>query len=109
MAESVPGFSARISAAFCAVVLLLLLAGCNQRGAETERPFEEGVRPEIVSLTPKKPVKIVLKRTSKGLYSWELRGDDVEGIIDADRRLRRYLSGEDGDEKGRTGEGGLQK
>ena len=91
------------------IVLVLLLSGCNQNSSETESPFTKTANPGIIQLTPKKPVRIVLKRTSRGDYTWELRGDDTENIISADRRLRRYLSENDSDEKGEAKASRLQK
>jgi len=102
------GFSVQRSVSFC-VVLILLLAGCTQKSSEAGSPFEKTVNPEIVQLTPRKPVRIVLKRTAKGLYTWELRGDDVEGIIDADKRLRRYVFEKSRGEKGQAAPGRLRK
>jgi hypothetical protein len=34
-------------------------------------------------------LRIRLKRDVKGKYSWEITGDDVRQIIDADRPLRK--------------------
>lgn len=46
---------------------------------------------EIQQVKPKKPVKIKLKRSSEGKYTWEITGDDVDEIVKADRRLRKLL------------------
>lgn len=48
-------------------------------------------QPEIQQIKPKKPVKIKLKRTTEGKYTWDLTGDDVDEIVKADRRLRKLL------------------
>ncbi len=48
-------------------------------------------QPEIQQIKPKKPVKIKLKRTAEGKYTWDLTGDDVDEIIKADRRLKKLL------------------
>ncbi|MEW6569851.1 MAG: hypothetical protein AB1390_01550 [Nitrospirota bacterium] len=48
-------------------------------------------QPEIQQIKPKKPVKIKLKRTAEGRYSWDLTGDDVDEIVKADTRLRKLL------------------
>ncbi len=90
-------------------VLILLFPGCIQSSSEPERPFTKSANPEIIQLTPKKPVRIVLKRTSRGDYTWELRGDDAGNIINADKRLRRYLSENDSDKKGQADLGLLKK
>ena len=49
-------------------------------------------QPELQQIKPKKPVKIKLKRTAKDEYSWELSGDDVDEIVQADKRLRKMLA-----------------
>jgi len=36
-----------------------------------------------------KPVKINLKRKPNGTYSWDISGNDVESILEADRQLRK--------------------
>ncbi|MDQ7837409.1 MAG: hypothetical protein RDU59_02825 [Thermodesulfobacteriota bacterium] len=36
-------------------------------------------------------LRIRLRRDAKGKYSWEITGDDVRQIIDADRRLRKKI------------------
>ncbi|OGW38212.1 MAG: hypothetical protein A2Y97_08985 [Nitrospirae bacterium RBG_13_39_12] len=49
-------------------------------------------QPEIQQVKPKKPVKIKLKRSNDGKYTWELTGDDADEIINTDKRLRKLLS-----------------
>jgi hypothetical protein len=39
-------------------------------------------------------VKIKLKRDSKGIYSWELSGSDVDQILKVNEKLRKQLGGE---------------
>jgi hypothetical protein len=51
-------------------------------------------QPEIQQVKPKKPVKIKLKRSTAGIYTWELTGDDVDEIVKADRRLKKLLHSE---------------
>ena len=45
---------------------------------------------EIRKIKPEAPVKIKLKRNDDGEYSWELSGDDVERVIETDKRLLLY-------------------
>lgn len=45
---------------------------------------------EIQEIKPEKPVKIKLKRNVDGEYSWELNGDNVERVIETDKRLKKY-------------------
>lgn len=49
-------------------------------------------QPEIQQVKPQKPVKIKLKRTAEGKYSWDLTGDNVDEIVRADKRLKKLLS-----------------
>lgn len=51
-------------------------------------------QPEIQQIKPKKPVKVHLKRSAEGKYSWELTGDDVDEVVSADKRLRKLLKAE---------------
>lgn len=62
----------------------------------TEKPkvsqtFQQGKNPEIQQIKPKKPVKIKLKRSNKGEYSWDLSGDSVDDVVKADKRLKKLL------------------
>ena len=49
-------------------------------------------QPEIQQVKPRKPVRIKLKRTTEGKYTWDLSGDDADEIVKADKRLRKLLS-----------------
>ena len=94
------------------IILLLSLAGFNcspsdDRANPIVRPSGTASRldnlapvpqsslTDSVSERPKKAPKadsklrIRLKRDAKAKYSWEITGDDVRQIIDADRRLRK--------------------
>ncbi len=53
--------------------------------------FQLKKQPEIQQVKPKKPVKLKLKRSAEGKYTWEITGDDVDEIVKADRRLRKLL------------------
>lgn len=61
---------------------------------QSEQIFQFNKNPEIQQVKPKKPVRIKLKRTAKGIYSWDLTGDCVDEILKIDRRLRRSLKSE---------------
>ena len=56
------------------------------------KPLQIRKQPEIQQIKPKKPVKIKLKRTGEGKYTWDLTGDDLEEIVKADKKLRKLLS-----------------
>lgn len=49
-------------------------------------------QPELQQVKPKKPVKIRLKRSAEGRYTWDLTGDDVDEIVRADKRLKKLLN-----------------
>lgn len=48
-------------------------------------------QPEIQQVKPRKSVRIKLKRTAEGKYTWDLTGDDPDEIVRADKRLRKQL------------------
>ena len=49
-------------------------------------------QPEIQQVKPKKPVKIKLKRSSEGKYTWDLAGDDADEVVRTDKRLKKLLN-----------------
>ncbi|MBI5103144.1 MAG: hypothetical protein HZB33_15115 [Nitrospirae bacterium] len=73
------------------IVTCLMIATPATWSAEKEG-FQFKKQPELQQVKPKKPVKIKLKRTAKDEYSWELSGDDVDDILQTDKRLRKTLS-----------------
>jgi hypothetical protein len=56
------------------------------------KPLQIKKQPEIQQIRPKKPVKIKLKRTGEGKYTWDLTGDDVDELVRADKKLRKLLN-----------------
>jgi|Deesub1362A_J573_1020465.scaffolds.fasta_scaffold05368_3 predicted secreted protein len=72
------------------IPFILVIFGCTSPEKDKKEAFKKTEQPEIIQLTPKKPTRILLKRTSKGNYSWELRGEDVDEIIKIDKKLKRY-------------------
>lgn len=56
------------------------------------KPLQIKKQPEIQQIRPKKPVKIKLKRTGEGKYTWDLTGDDLDEIVKADKKLRKLLN-----------------
>jgi hypothetical protein len=56
--------------------------------------FQFKKQSEIQQVKPKKPVKIKLRRSAEGKYTWEITGDDVDEIVKADRRLRKLINPE---------------
>ena len=59
--------------------------------SEESQEFTYRENTEIKNVKPKKPIKIKLKRTSVGKYSWDLTGDDVDEIVKTDKQLRNQL------------------
>lgn len=78
---------------FALSILFLFFVSAEAIAAEKE-DFQFKKQQEIQQVKPKKPVKIKLKRTNDGKYTWELNGDDVDEIVNADRKLRRLLKTE---------------
>jgi hypothetical protein len=60
--------------------------------AEEKKSLQIKKQPEIQQVRPVKPVKIRLKHSAGGKYTWELTGDDVDQIVRADKRLKKLLN-----------------
>ena len=71
------------------IILIPLFACTNNGPGSEERVFRQ--IPELQEIKPRKPVKIKLKRNTKGGYSWDLSGNDADKIIEADTKLRESL------------------
>ena len=74
-----------------AVIVISVLFILGRSYSVDNKPLKIRKQPEIQQIKPKKPVHIKLKRTAAGKYTWDLTGDNVDEIIQADRRLRRQL------------------
>ncbi len=75
------------------LILIFWLYGCAELdGSEQKEVFKQERKEEVLQIIPKKPVRIELRRTAKGKYSWTLRGEDVEEIIKIDGRLRSVIA-----------------
>lgn len=83
----------RVTRMFIAVLAVALCFPLNSfSGAgDGERSAVFQQDKELVVLKPHRPVKIRLKRNSKGHYSWDLSGSDVEEVLKIDRRLQEFL------------------
>ena len=82
---------------FQSALLLMLLLFSVQACTNSESDQEKTVfkkKPEIQIIKPQKPVHIKLKRNGSGSYSWELKGDDPEKVIEVDNKLRGSLEQE---------------
>lgn len=60
-------------------------------GADRNQSFQFIKDPQIQQVKPKKPVRIKLHRNAKGEYSWDLTGDNVDEVVQTDKRLRKLL------------------
>lgn len=83
-------FGLKLSMVAVLLLFLLPVQGCtNTDNKQNEAVFKK--IPELAVIKPDRPVKIKLKRSTKGAYSWELTGDDAEKIIKEERKLRESL------------------
>jgi hypothetical protein len=60
--------------------------------SEENKNLQVKKQPEIQQVKPRKPVKVRLKRTGEGKYSWDLTGDDADDIVRTDKRLKKLLN-----------------
>ena len=73
------------------LLCVLIVLSISSLFPEVKKDIKIRKQPEIQQIKPNKPVHIKLKRTATGKYTWDLTGDNVDEIIQADRRLRRQL------------------
>ncbi len=71
------------------IFLALFTTGSLFSAEKSEFQFRK--QSEIQQVRPQKPVKIKLHRNAKGEYSWELSGDNVDEIVNVDKKLRKLL------------------
>ncbi len=69
----------------CSLLVLPVYAADN-------KPMQIKKQPELQQVKTKKPVRIKLKRSPDGKYTWDLSGDDVDEIVRVDKRLKKLLS-----------------
>lgn len=69
-------------------MVLLLLSPAVSGAGDGGEGFRFRKDPDIGQALPEKPVQIKLRRLSDGGYTWEIRGDDPEKVMEADRKLR---------------------
>ncbi len=75
------------------IFLLIFIFSCTRTGDEQQAPVFKQI-PQIQEIKPEKPPKIKLKRDAKDGYSWEISSDNVDEIIEADKKLRKNLKAE---------------
>ena len=73
------------------VIVFLTLWGTGITVSAERSDIQFTKQPEIQQVRPQKPVKIRLHRNAKGEYSWDLNGDNVDEIVNADKKLRKLL------------------
>ncbi|MEK6693680.1 MAG: hypothetical protein AABY44_09680 [Nitrospirota bacterium] len=76
---------------FVIINSLLIAEGAPQPPSEKPQTTQIQQIPSLAQAKPRKPLKINLKRNSKNDYSWEINGENVEDIINADKKLRKGL------------------
>lgn len=75
------------------VIAVLFLPFTPERAISADTStFQVKKQPEIQQVKPRKPVRIKLKRSSEGKYSWDLSGDEVDEVVRADKRLKKLLN-----------------
>lgn len=78
--------------------VLFVALSCNG-DADVDKGFQLKQDKTLSRIRPEKPVNIKLKRNFTGGYSWEIKGDNVEKIIEADKRLRKTIRNTEKGEK----------
>jgi hypothetical protein len=73
------------------LIVLFLFIVVPEVYSAGEATFQFAKQSELQHIKSQKPVRIKLKRTSSGKYSWDLTGDDLEEIIKIDKKLRKML------------------
>lgn len=73
------------------IVLVSSILAFSLAYAAEHKDFQFEKKPELQHIHKGKPVKIKLKRSTAGKYSWDLTGDDLNKIIEIDGKLRKLL------------------
>ncbi len=76
----------RLSVIACCITILSV--SCNSATGTKELELKKDET--LSQIKPEKPVRIKLKRKDNGEYSWEIKGDNAEKIIEADKKLSNY-------------------
>lgn len=79
----------RVGMLMAACVLCMTLTATSYAAEKEKIEYKQDT--EIKQARGRKPAVVTLKRDDKGLYSWEIKGDETEDVIEADKRLRDYL------------------
>ncbi len=73
------------------LVLVFLSGGCSAEKGASSEPFRQKEGQGLISIEPKKPTRITLRRNASGKYSWELKGEDPSEIMEIDGKIRKYI------------------
>ena len=72
------------------IILLSPMHACSGTDNNDEGAVFKKV-PELKDIKPLMPVKIKLKRSRKGEYSWDLSGSDADEVLKIDKKLKESL------------------
>jgi hypothetical protein len=76
---------------FLLITAFIVALACAENSNEKKALVFEKAK-EIEEIKPQKPIRIKLKRSTTGKYSWDLSGDDPDKVLEVDRRLKEALS-----------------
>ncbi len=76
---------------FAMFALVFLSGGCSADNGAVNEPFKVKKDEGLISIEPKKPTRITLRRNASGKYSWELKGEDPSEIMEIDGKIRKYI------------------
>ncbi len=83
-------FFKRLVMSLLVIVLFSPMYACSGTDAKEKDTVFKQVT-ELQEVKPRIPVKIKFKRSTKGAYSWDLSGSDVEEVLKVDSRLKKSL------------------
>ncbi|HIJ59328.1 MAG TPA: hypothetical protein HPP56_01745 [Nitrospirae bacterium] len=76
---------------FTLITLFISTFAFAQEKKDNNPSFKFTKEQPVQQMKPKKPLRIKVHRNSKGEYSWDITGDNVDEIIKADTRLKKLL------------------
>jgi hypothetical protein len=75
------------------IISLILPVHACTGSEDEEKPTVFQTIPGIQKIRPEKPVKIKLRRNAKGEYSWEIKGNNSDKVLEENRNLEKNLRG----------------
>ncbi len=73
------------------LTLAIALSYDEAKASDDNNNYRLSTNREVSKVMPEVPVKVKLKKLADGKYTWEISGTNVQGIIDADSALRKYI------------------